>query len=133
MAPELGSTRNKRLNSRAPEHSLHVDISQSLLLEGLAPALPTTVCEAVCHSQRCRGAALQHTLSYFNLVRKGGREVTIRTKGHLNIISNSVTITGLDSIDAHQNPNVQKCHKLNKMPAKNSLRDPETAWHVLGH
>lgn len=72
-----------------------------------------------------------HTLSYFSLVRNGGREVAIRTKGHLNTILNSVTITGLGSFHAHQNLNSQKCHKLNKMPAKNSLRDPETAWHVL--
>lgn len=39
MASELDSTRNKRLNSRAPKHSLHMDTPQSLLLEGLPLAL----------------------------------------------------------------------------------------------
>ena len=44
-----------------------------------------------------------HTLSYVSLVRNGGREMAIRTKGHLNMILNSVTITGLGSFHAHQN------------------------------
>ena len=82
-------------------------------------------------SQMQSGSLGMHRLGYLNLLRNGDREAATRTKGHLKTILNSVT--GLGSIHAHRNLNSQKCHKLNKMPAKNSLRDPEAAWHAWRH
>lgn len=115
MASELGSNRNKKLESGAFQRSLLLDTPQFQLLEGWPLAL--------------HGLA-PSTLSSFCQVRNGGPEMTVRTKGYLNGILNSATTAGWANIDAHQKKKSQKCHKLKKCQPKH-LRDPETTWHVL--
>lgn len=126
MAAELSSTRNKRLHSGAPNRRLHVDASQFLLRKGSPLALhgwgprtnmPTALWEAATFTDAGRQLWNTH-VQLFRAGQEwrpwGGDE----NKGVSEHIWNSVTTAGLGSIEAHQNMNSQKCHKLNKMPAK---------------
>lgn len=74
-----------------------------------------------------------HTLGYFNLIRNSGHEVAIRTKAYLRTLLNSVTTTGLGSMEARQNVNSQKMSQDKSNASQSSLRDSETAWHILRH
>lgn len=59
----------------------------------------------------------------------GGQEEAIRTKECLIMILNLVTTAGLGSIDAHQNIVKNVTSYIKCQP--NTLREPETAWHIL--
>ena len=107
MASELGSPRKTRLTSGARKRSLPMDPPQLVALKGWPLA--------------SHGASYTRSaISARSGVVATKRQLT--TKRYPNAAFNSATTAGLGSIDAHQKKNSQKCHELNKMPAKASRR-----------